>query len=66
MNMELLKIKRKEANLTQSDMAQYFNYSRQAYQQKEGSKLNFKLSEIRELKKILNLTNDEIYEIFID
>ena len=47
-------------------MSKLFNYSRQAYQQKESSKINFKMSEIKKLKELFNLTNDEIYEIFIE
>ena len=66
MNLSLLKQKRRELNISQQEMANFFNYTRQNYGAKEVGKQNFKLSEIRELKKILNLTNDEIYEIFID
>jgi hypothetical protein len=46
-------------------MAAIFSYSRQNYGQKEKS-LSFKMSEIKKLKELFNLTNDEIYEIFID
>ena len=66
MNSTLLKLKRKAAGYTQEDMSKVFNYSRQAYQQKENSKINFKMSEIKKLKELFNLSNDEIYEIFID
>lgn len=66
MNSTLLKLKRKAAGYTQEDMSKIFSFTRQAYQQKESSKINFKMSEIKKLKELFNLTNDEIYEIFID
>ena len=64
--MELLKTKRRELGITQDQLAAHFNYSRQNVSNKERQKQPWKLSEIKELKQILSLTNDEIYEIFID
>jgi DNA-binding XRE family transcriptional regulator len=65
MKSDRLKGIRKQCGYTQSQMAAIFSYSRQNYGQKEKS-LSFKMSEIKKLKELFNLTNDEIYEIFID
>ena len=65
MKSEQLKQIRKQCGYTQSQMAAIFSYSRQNYGQKEKS-LSFKMSEIKKLKELFNLSNDEIYEIFID
>ena len=66
MNLELLKVKRKQKGLTQQDMADFFSYTRQNFNQKELGKQLFKLSEIKELMSILELTPEEVIEIFID
>ena len=65
MNLEKLKKIRKECGYSQQEIASMFGYTRQNFGQKEQTG-KFKLSEIKELKQILSLTNDEIYEIFID
>ena len=65
MKSEQLKQIRKQCGYTQSQMAAIFSYTRQNYSLKERS-LSFKKSEIKKLKELFNLTNDEIYEIFID
>ena len=65
MKSEKLKQLRKQCGYTQSQVAAIFSYSRQNYGQKEKS-LSFRMSEIKKLKELFNLTNDEIYEIFID
>ena len=65
MKSDRLKGIRKQCGYTQSQMAAIFSYSRQNYGQKEKS-LSFKMSEIKKLKELFNLSNDEIYEIFID
>ncbi len=65
MNLNLLKQKRKELNLSQQEMANFFNYTRQNYGAKENGVQNFKLSEIKQLKEILQLSNDDIVEIFL-
>ena len=66
MNLELLRQKRKEANLRQQDLADHFGYSRQCFQMKEVGRCGFKLSEIKELMSILELTPEEVIEIFIN
>ena len=68
MKLEILKEKRKQLNLRQEDMVKLLgaNYSRQCYNLKERGKCGFKKSEIKKLKELFNLTNDEIYEIFIE
>ncbi len=65
MDLEFLKIRRKEKGLTQNDLSSHFGYSRQNYSQKEIGKQRFKLDEIRELMNILSLTPEEIVRIFL-
>ena len=63
--MELLKIRRKELGITQDQLAAHFGYSRQNISNKERSLQNWKLSEIKELMNKLELTPEEVIEIFL-
>ena len=66
MNMKLFKQKRREKGITQEDLAGHFEYSRQNISNKERQLQNWKLSEIKELMSILELTPEEVIEIFIN
>ena len=66
MNMKLFKQKRREKGITQDRLAAHFGYSRQNISNKERSLQNWKLSEIKELMSILDLTPEEVINIFID
>ena len=65
MDLALLRLKRKARKLSQQDLADHFNYTRQNYGAKEIGKQNFKLSEIKELKDLLELTDSEVCRIFL-
>lgn len=64
-NLALLKMKRKSLGMTQSDVASVFQYTRQNYSAKEKGVQNFKLSEIKRLKELFDLTDHEVVEIFL-
>ena len=66
MNMKLFKQKRREKGITQEDLATHFGYLRQNVSNKERQLQRWKLSEIKELMSILELTPEEVIEIFID
>lgn len=66
MNMKLFKQKRREKGITQEDLANHFGYLRQNVSNKERQLQRWKLSEIKELMSILELTAEEVIEIFID
>jgi transcriptional regulator with XRE-family HTH domain len=66
MNMALLKLKRKSKHISQLDLANHFKYTRQNVSNKERGLQPWKLSEIKELMSILDLTPEEVINIFID
>ena len=66
MNMALLKLKRKSKHISQLDLANHFHYTRQNVSNKEWGLQPWKLSEIKELMSILDLTPEEVINIFID
>ena len=66
MNMALLKLKRKSKHISQLDLANHFQYTRQNVSNKERGLQPWKLSEIKELMSILELTPEEVIEIFIN
>lgn len=61
----LLKTIRIFHKMRSQDMAEQLGISRQNYSQKENNHLQFKLDEIQKIAKILRLTKDEIYKIFM-
>ena len=65
MNLEKLVKIRKEAGYTQQMLASHFGFTRQNWSAKERGLQHFRLSEIKELKELLGLSKDEIYDIFI-
>lgn len=64
MNIELLRKKRKELGITQEDIAKKLNIARTNYTKRECGYCPFTLSDIREIRKILKLSNKETIEIF--
>ena len=65
MNMALLKLKRKSKHISQLDLANHFKYTRQNVSTKERGLQPWKLSEIKELMDILELSPEEVINIFI-
>lgn len=66
MNLERLVKIRKDVGYTQQMLANHFGFTRQNWSAKERGLQHFRLSEIKELKELLGLSKDEIYDIFID
>ena len=66
MNLEKLVKKRKDAGYTQQMLASHFGFTRQNWSAKERGVQHFRLSEIKELMSILDLTPEEVINIFID
>lgn len=60
-----IKIKMLEHNLTSKDVAEKLGISKQALSYKMNNKQDFKVSEIWDLAKLLELTDGEIVRIFI-
>lgn len=60
-----IKIKMLEHNLTSKDVAEKLGISKQALSYKLNNKQDFKVSEIWDLAKLLELTDGEIVRIFI-
>lgn len=63
-NIQKLKGKRVERNKTQSDVAKALNLDLRTYNYKENGKTEFKTSEVKELAIFLELTPDEVQDIF--
>ena len=51
---------------TQNDIAKLFGFSIPSINKRFNGKVKFKPKEIAKLKEFLNLTNDEVVEIFIN
>lgn len=55
---------RKEKGFTQADISKQLNMSELTYRNKESDKSEFKINEINEIAKILNLSKEKIINIF--
>lgn len=65
-NTNLLKSKIALTGSTQKKLAKILNLSLGSLNQKIANKIIFKPSEIAKIQEVLNLTNDEVVEIFIN
>lgn len=65
MRLKTLKIKRVIMELTQREVAQKMNINVKSYNFKENGKSKFKVEEIKKIKEILSLTEDEVRDIFL-
>lgn len=65
MNLDKLRGLRAERNLTQLDMAKKLGINIMTYSNKENGKRDFSSAEIRAIKDCLNLTLEEVNEIFL-
>lgn len=61
-----LKASRIKMGYTQKDVAKFLDLSNVTYRHKEKKELEFKLSEVVTLAKVLNLKNEEIFNIFFE
>lgn len=66
MGLRILKSKRVLLGLTQMEVASKMGLNVKSYNFKENGKVRFKLEEVIEVSKILNLSLDEINEIFLN
>ena len=64
MNVELLKYVIARAGLTQTQLAEKLNISRQSLSERLNGSIDFKLSEIQTIKDICGLTLSELQDIF--
>lgn len=64
MKSNLLKSARVKQSLTQQEVAKKIGISSSSYSYKESGSVSFKLNEINKLMKILNLTQQDVFEIF--
>lgn len=65
MGIKKLKSKRVLMGLTQVEVANKMGLNAKSYNFKENGKIEFKLEEIKKISNILNLTLDEVDEIFL-
>jgi predicted transcriptional regulator len=65
-NRNLLEARLKEKNITKEDLSKGLNMSYTSLQQRVKGRTDFKLGEIKKIKKILGLTNDQVIEIFFN
>lgn len=65
MNLDKLRGLRAEKSLTQLDMATKLGINIMTYSKKENGKRDFTSAEIRAIKDYLNLTLNEVNEIFL-
>jgi DNA-binding XRE family transcriptional regulator len=56
----------KESGLSQEAIAAALNISRVTLNEKLNGRSDFKVSEAKQLKETLNLTNEQVYSIFFD
>ena len=56
----------RESDLSQEAIAAALNISRVTLNQKINGRSDFKISEVKQLKDTLNLTNEQVYAIFFD
>jgi hypothetical protein len=66
MNLNKLRGKLTECGINYEKAGKYIGRSRTSFSNRINSKKPFTQSEISKLKKLLNLTNDEVAEIFLD
>lgn len=59
-----LKALRVKNGFTQKDIAEILGISETSYNKRENGSLEFTISEIKKLKNIFNLSNDDIIRIF--
>lgn len=65
MGLKILKSRRALLGLTQGGIANLVKMNIKSYNLKENGKREFTLEEINKLSKVLNLTLDEVNEIFL-
>ena len=65
-NQNLLKSKIALSGLTFKELAQKIGMPYQSFNNRKTGKIEFNSSEIKALKDILNLTNDDVAEIFFN
>ena len=56
----------RESSLSQEAIAAALKISRVTLNQKINGRSDFKISEVKQLKDTLNLTNEQVYAIFFD
>lgn len=56
----------RESELSQEAIAAALKISRVTLNQKINGRSDFKISEVKQLKDTLNLTNEQVYAIFFD
>lgn len=61
----MLKARRVQYDYSQTDVAEVLDMTMTTYGKKERGDLDFSQSEIYTLKKLLNLTNEEVIEFFL-
>ncbi|MDY5912430.1 MAG: helix-turn-helix transcriptional regulator [Inconstantimicrobium porci] len=66
MNSSLLKSKRILVGLTQRKIAKKLGISEKSYNHKEQGKSDFKLQEVKSISKKINLSMEEVNNIFFD
>lgn len=66
MSKTALMDKIKESGLSQEAIAAALNISRVTLNEKLNGRSDFKVSEAKQLKETLNLTNEQVYSIFFD
>ena len=66
MNTKALKSKRALYGIHQEEIAKKLGISSVSYSKKETGKVEFKRNEIEEISKILNLSIEEVGEIFFN
>lgn len=64
-NVNKLKAKIAEEGLTMKELAEKINVSSATFSQKASGKIKFSQEDIRKIDKELNLTSDELREIFL-
>ena len=64
-NQNLLKSKIALSGLTFKELAQKIGIPYQNFSKRNAGKIEFNAKEIKALKEVLNLTNDDVAEIFL-
>ena len=66
MNVFLLEMKMKESNISNEDMSKYLKIDTSTFYRKKTGISDFSRKEIQKMKKILNLSFDEVDHIFFE
>lgn len=66
MNSSLLKSRRVLYGITQKKIAKNIGISEKSYNHKEQGKMDFKLQEVKSISKNIELTMEEVNNIFFD